>query len=216
MDYQNALNTLINRRGHGGAFSVAIDLDADPSSVSRWRRGSRPIPARIGARIAELHAAEVADLIPPSPDLDSPDDLDNDLDDSDPPAGSQIPASFEDLESAVLEASADAEYYLPSEDSRPSQSQAITVTAEWRNQVWLPINEMVAGYIGPPNGELIVKQSKSGHGDLACQASERCAKRAGLDNIMTNGHWLADLAIMASYAVSCLKIARMPRNAAKS
>lgn len=67
---------------------------------------------------------------------------------------------------------------------------------------------MIAGFVGPPGGPLIAAQARSGHGNLACEASERVAHRMGLEEALRNGHWMADLAIMGSYVIAVIKIAR--------
>ncbi|WP_424829978.1 helix-turn-helix domain-containing protein [Ruegeria sp.] len=229
------LNRVIAARGRGGGFSVAVDLGVDPSQVSHWRRGKRvPSPDMTrkinGLPVIDNHDGDKLDTDHDKLDTDhdkldtdhdnldadhdshdaNPDSHDANPDNLDAPDPVRIgPESMADLEAAVLGATPQDVIEVGSADLDTGPALPAP-SSEWRDNVWLFAHDMIAAYVGPPRGPLIAKHARSAHGTAACEASERVAHRMGLDNLMRSGHWTVDLAIMASYAITVLKITKGP------
>ncbi|WP_424833661.1 helix-turn-helix domain-containing protein [Ruegeria sp.] len=214
------LNRVIAARGRGGGFSVAVDLGVDPSQVSHWRRGKRvPSPDMTrkinGLPVIDNHDSDKLDTDHDNLDADhdthdgNHDSHDANPDNLDAPAARIAPESMADLEAAVLGATPQDVIEVGSADLDTGPALPAP-SSEWRDNVWLFAHDMIAAYVGPPRGPLIAKHARSAHGTAACEASERVAHRMGLDNLMRSGHWTVDLAIMASYAITVLKITKGP------
>ena len=221
-DTIDQLEQIIAARGRGAAFGLAIDLGVDPSMISHWRAGRRKVSKVMARKINDLSVND-------RPEDDSHDDTDeqmmtkNDHDDHDhdimtlahDDMDATAPAqpvtveinSLDALEAAVLQASPQDVIDLRGVNIDTSPPLPAPSSA-WRNEVWLPIHDMIGVYIGPPSGELIAKHARSAHGAQACAASERVAHRLGIENLMHEGHWLADLAIMGTYVIGVVKISQ--------
>ena len=212
------LNRVIAARGRGGGFSVAVDLGVDPSQVSHWRRGKRvPSPDMTrkinGLPVIDNHDSDKLDTDHDNLGADRDNhDGNHDSHDANPDAPDPVrigPESMADLEAAVLGATPQDVIEVGSADLDTGPALPAP-SSEWRDNVWLFAHDMIAAYVGPPRGPLIAKHARSAHGTAACEASERVAHRMGLDNLMRSGHWTVDLAIMASYAITVLKITKGP------
>lgn len=110
------LNRVIEARGRGGAFSVAVDLGVDPSIVSHWRARRRTPSPDMTQKIKRLPVIDSHDS-----DARHDSDADHDTDDTnddrdddngaapvtDPSVETQTvnAHSLEDLEAVVLSAS---------------------------------------------------------------------------------------------------------------
>ncbi|WP_420011336.1 hypothetical protein [Tateyamaria sp.] len=115
------------------------------------------------------------------------------------------PRGLEQLEAAVIAARPAETFILdaaPTPATGPATGPNALEVNDWRDQVWLPLHDLLAGIKGPPVGAHIAALARSGHGRTACAATHRTAERLGIAEIAANGHWTADIAIIAIYAAS--------------
>ncbi len=213
------LDRVIETRGHGGVFSVAVDLGADASHVSKWRLGKRPVPARfvkpIMGLIPELHHPNGPNG--PERPADGP---------NGPEAPQPLPRGLDALEQEVIKSRPATIYTFPGaghddedwpedwpqnwpEDGAPAPKLD---PGSFRDQVWLPGHDFIAMIKGPPAGPVITQMARSDQGKAACEAAHRSADRLGLTNILANGHWTADLATLGFYAWAMLMAIRAAGN----
>ena len=142
------------------------------------------------------------DTGPDGPDT-GPDGPDTGPDGPDGPDTGPVaaPRGLEQLEAAVIAARPAETFILDAAPTPATGPNALEVN-DWRDQVWLPLHDLLAGIKGPLVGAHIAALARSGHGRTACAATHRTAERLGIAEIAANGHWTADLAIIAIYAAS--------------